>query len=399
MRARIVLSAVLLFLLPSSSWATDVIMDHVEFVREQGKPQTATTSFSACDPEGTFTLVVDNGQDGAHRVSSGTISVNGIPVVTQSDFNQQVSMITKPLMNIQESNQLEVLLASAPGSVIKVTITAQMICLALTIDSPAAGSTVSQDEVTVSGSVRHRTPEIGIKVNGVLAQVHGDRWIANKVPLAAGENVLTAVATDEKMRSVQSSIMVTAVEPTGPSLRLGANVEAGTAPLEVSFFLRENPGGTVSYELDFEGDGVVDQVLPTFDAVAHTYASEGDYFPSVTAVDGTGTRTASRMGITVYPLPPVISKWNKILGKLATGDVAGAMEFHTPSARDKYQRVYDTLGTDVPGIVTSFGPLEFVSCRGNVAEFYVRRTLDGEEKAFYVYFVRDQDGFWKLEAY
>lgn len=379
--------------------ADDLLLDHVEFIRESGKPQTAVTAFSACDPEGSFTLIVENGQDGAHRVSSGTIWVNGVPVITQSDFNQQVAVISKPLMNVQESNQLEVLLSSAPGSVINVTVRAQMICLAVTIDSPVSGSTVSQNEITVFGHARHRTPEIGVKVNGVLAQVNGERWVANSVPLATGENVLTAVAADEKGKSTRASATVTALDVPGPILKLGANVKAGTAPLEVSFFLREQVTGAVRYEFDFEGDGAVDQVLTAFDTVLHTYLAEGNYLPTIAAVDGNGNRTHAEVAITVYPMPPLAGKWNKILGRLAIGDVAGAMMLHTPDARDKYQRVYDTLGSDVPGIVTTFGPLEFVSCRGDVAEFYVRRMLEGREKAFYVYFVRDQDGFWKLEAY
>jgi len=404
MRARIILPVALLLLSPCSSWATDVLLDHVEFVRESGKPQSASAPFSACDPEGTFTLVVDNGQDGTHRVSSGTISVNGIPVVMQSDFSQQVAVITKPLMNIQESNQLEVLLASAPGSVIKVTVRAEMICLAVTIDSPVSGSTVSQNEITVFGHARHRTPEIGVKVSGVLAQMNGDAWVANNVPVSVGENTLTAVLTDEKGRTAQTSAIVTLPAVSTGSVRLLSTVESGIAPLRVAFSLENNTGrNLVSYKMDFEGDGVVDLEAGAFESVEHAYATEGIFNATLLATDAAGNQYVGTLAVNVHALPPLKTKWDAMKAALTVQDLTGAVKNFASVSADTYGAIFSSLGSILPQIAVEMQNIELVYLRGDRAKYRMRvEELSGgvpTEFTYYIYFVRDEDGFWRIRDF
>jgi hypothetical protein len=82
------------------------------YSRAAGQRQAVTESFAgtACDldPRATWTLTVTNGAaDGSQRISSGTITLNGVPVVTQNDFSQQVALIERTV-SVQAANSLTV---------------------------------------------------------------------------------------------------------------------------------------------------------------------------------------------------------------------------------------------------------------------------------------------------
>ncbi|HWW74770.1 MAG TPA: hypothetical protein VNZ44_05195 [Pyrinomonadaceae bacterium] len=91
------------------------------FTRESGAPQAVTRDFSVQDPSADYTLIIRSGQDGAGRVSSATVDVNGIRVAGPSDFSQQVGLIIKPV-SLQQQNTIAVVVRGQPGSSLTVTI-------------------------------------------------------------------------------------------------------------------------------------------------------------------------------------------------------------------------------------------------------------------------------------
>jgi len=84
--------------------------------------ETQIGHFNAVD--GGAIVEVYNGaqEDGAQKVSSATISINGKQVIGPSDFNQNVDYIKKIVDVKGEDNSLKVLLKSKPGGKIKVVI-------------------------------------------------------------------------------------------------------------------------------------------------------------------------------------------------------------------------------------------------------------------------------------
>src|SRR4051794_9290828 len=69
------------------------------YARDKAGPDSFTDSFTACDPAGQFTIAVDNA-----GVSSAAVSVNGVEVVHQSDFNQKVAHVARALGPMQAAN-------------------------------------------------------------------------------------------------------------------------------------------------------------------------------------------------------------------------------------------------------------------------------------------------------
>lgn len=66
-----------------------------KYTRTTGVPNTYTNSFQACNTGATYKLVVENGEAGKERVSSASISLNGIEIVSENEFNQNVDKIEK----------------------------------------------------------------------------------------------------------------------------------------------------------------------------------------------------------------------------------------------------------------------------------------------------------------
>jgi hypothetical protein len=80
---------------------------------------TDTFPFGA---QATLPLWVHNGDEGGHRVSSGSIVVNGQTVVTPADFNQNVALFARPAPLVSGANTITITLGGDPGGFITVWI-------------------------------------------------------------------------------------------------------------------------------------------------------------------------------------------------------------------------------------------------------------------------------------
>jgi hypothetical protein len=91
------------------------------FARETTRPQTIVKTFPLQNLTGPFTISVQNGEGKRGRVSSATISLNGVLVVGPNEFNKQIDRIEKEI-NLAQQNTLAVQVRSEPGSSIIVTV-------------------------------------------------------------------------------------------------------------------------------------------------------------------------------------------------------------------------------------------------------------------------------------
>lgn len=92
-----------------------------KFVRTAGKPNVYNETFNVGDTTQPCTLKVFNGENGQNRISSASIMLNGVEVVKENEFNQQVDSIVKPVQ-CRGSNRMTVTLLSAPQGFITVGV-------------------------------------------------------------------------------------------------------------------------------------------------------------------------------------------------------------------------------------------------------------------------------------
>ncbi|MDQ1639460.1 MAG: hypothetical protein QOF62_2799 [Pyrinomonadaceae bacterium] len=91
------------------------------FTRDSGKPQTISRDFFVQDPTASYALIIRSGQNGAGRVTSVAIRVNGIDVARPSDFNPQTGLLVRSV-KLTQQNTISVELRGEPDAFITVTI-------------------------------------------------------------------------------------------------------------------------------------------------------------------------------------------------------------------------------------------------------------------------------------
>jgi YVTN family beta-propeller protein len=273
--------------------------------------------------------------------------------------------------------------------------------LEITITSPLDGTTINRAKVMVRGSFKSGTQDIGITVNGILAEIRGSEWVANNVPLTVGTNTITATLKDSSGSTATTSITINTTETSQP-VELSANITSGIAPLQVYFSISTSFSPS-SYQIDFEGDGVIDYTGSTFDNISHTYTSEGIFYPTVKVTDEQGNTYTDTIAITVMNKAEIDallkSKWEGMKAAIENKDIEGAVGFFVESSREMYRYNFNLMSSILPIITKDFGNVRLIKIYDDVAECEMLAIQDGVEYSFYVEFVKDSNGIWKLRFF
>jgi len=274
--------------------------------------------------------------------------------------------------------------------------------LEVTINTPATDAIVTGPSVQVTGAVINTTGvETGVTVNGIPATVNGSQFVANNIQLQQGVNTITATATDINARTSTATKTVTA--QLGNYIRLTANTESGTAPLNSTITISGSFSITNS-ELNYSGPA---DILLTDDYTVTDYPLQ---FP----VEGTYILTAYVTGpdglvyedsVTITVLPKLATdrlfrnKWNLLTGSLVRNDPATALNTILTTARPKYQNMFDALSGQFSAIVSTQQALNRVSITNKRAKYELVTQENGSLYSYDVFFVREDNGLWAVSEF
>ncbi len=121
-------------LIPSGALAEQpTVFGPQQYIRTVGAPNIFTTTFPAGIAGGL--LVVQNGdKHGSNRLSSATITVNGVQILTPKDFKKSTYHY-EVVLNLVATNTLSVELASEPDSYLSIFIQQEQITTPLPVVS------------------------------------------------------------------------------------------------------------------------------------------------------------------------------------------------------------------------------------------------------------------------
>lgn len=402
--AALILGALPTGFLHGRASAQDVILSR-SYVRGRGEPVLIADTFTVCDPGGQFTLVVENGPGGEPRVSSGTIRLNGVPVVDQADLNQQAARLERPLRGVQTSNTLEVHLGSQPGGTLMVSVRGVQVC-GLRITSPAPGAVLPGPKVVVRGLLPltgSASGDAAVTVNGVPALLERNGFAA-LVSVDPTVTALTAEATDLAGTVLDRTSIPVTVQPGSPTtLDLTAVPAAGGAPLTVSLALTATVP-IAHLTLDLEGDGTVDFQGPSLEGQRFTYGQPGVFAPSVQVTDRDGR--VHRAATLVHVADPVAldarlqAVWQSLKDALRAGDLAAAAQFLHSGVRARYLALFARLSPAALAAIDQYMTairLEEVGFGG--AKYEMLRPQEDVTLSFAVWFQLDVDGHWRLRRF
>lgn len=287
------------------------------------------------------------------------------------------------------------------GNVSAVRTTQVGAAVQVAISFPVHGTFPSGNRTVVRGTVQGPF-NTGVIVNGIVALVHNGVFIAEDVPII-GQTTLTAVATTLSGQTAQASVSVEG--DAGPIvLDVTASPNSGIAPLDVTFtpqFASTVPIQSVS--IDFDGNGTFDFTTTDPNAsLQHTYTVPGLYTARVRVTDQQGgvfnAETAAAIQAVTTMDAMFKSLWNTMNMALVAGDIPTALTFLDVAAQQKYEPVWRALLPHMAEVVASYSPIRGVSIGGSVAEYGINRTINGENRLFLIYFLKDKDGVWRLAA-
>jgi PKD repeat protein len=206
------------------SAATFVAFGPQTFTRDTGPPTSVLAKFSVVDPTTTYTMLIDSS-----GVSSALITLNGVSVVSQSDFNSNVSQILRPI-SLLPSNEVSVTLNGKPGErltiqVIGVDNVAPTITGVVAPAPNLAGWNNTSATVTFTcfdktSGIASCTPPVAVSTEG-----------ANQV--------VTGTATD-RAGNVASTSLTVRVDKTAPTIAIpspanGSSSNTTSVPIQITF--------------------------------------------------------------------------------------------------------------------------------------------------------------------
>jgi hypothetical protein len=272
---------------------------------------------------------------------------------------------------------------------------------------PPSGSLQLSSPILVQGTVvnNYGPAEIGITVNGNVAETQGEQFAVDGVELLAGSTTLTATATDGAGVTVNSTVWVDA--PTGvgePSVQLRMISSNRVAPASVTFdALIETAFPVASYQLDFEGDGIPDVTGTTWSQLTTTYSSARLYLPTLTVRDSQGATYTARTVVNVWDAAALDtllrSKWNAMRDAASVGDLQEALLSFLPQVRDRYQSLFLQIGAALPQALASIEQVHLLAVTDYEVEAEGIRTENGVAYSYPISYQRDAQGFWRFGGF
>ncbi len=236
------------------------------YVREASSPQSVSESFSVLDPATSWKLRAVNGSlkdTSVEKVSSSTLSLNGVEVLKPNQFSQSVSFLEAPV-NLQSSNTIVTELRSKPGGQLTVEIIGEdSNPPILTWLSPAEGAFFNTDTVTASlqltDDISGLDPSsLSITLDGVSALASFDppataslsQILRGTLTLTEGFHSLSAEGADLAAQG-SSGVVSFTVDRTPPAITTQLDPSPNSfgwnnSPLTVSFSCTDHLSGVVS---------------------------------------------------------------------------------------------------------------------------------------------------------
>jgi len=326
-----------------------------------------------------------------------TVTINGQPAVRNGDLVSATVTLTPGV------NTITIIATDGVGRQTTVTRSVTYDApLQVSITNPLPGAVLDSDTTLVSGTF-NGPPNTGVTVNGVVAETSGTNFYANNVPLLAGANTLTATATTDSGATATQSITITS---TGKAaiFQVTAEPQSGIAPLKVKFTVTPNTTVAIAkIEADYDGNGVIDFTTSDPNApIEYTYTTPGVYQAKLIITDNQNLSHTQTLVIVVYDAVQMDQKftaiWSGMNDALIAKDVTKALSYLNAQAKTKYGPVFNALLSNMPEIIASYSPLQRVSISSDIGEYAINRTVDGVNRIFFIYFLRDPDGVWRIDA-
>lgn len=156
-------------------------------------------------------------------------------------------------------------------------------------------------------------------------------------------------------------------------------------------------------DVDFDGDGVLDVSTTNIEATLDNhYTDPGAHIAKfhVTDVDGQVHTLEYAVVLSHIAQTDVLLRgiYTEFLASLKTGSIDAALKTFTAGVYEKYKAIFTSLQPDLPQIVDQLGELQEGIVGEEMAEYVLVRNVNGTKSAFIFYFLKSEDGVWRIDG-
>ncbi len=181
---------------------------------------------------------------------------------------------------------------------------------------------------------------------------------------------------------------------------MSVDTVSGLVPFDFKITVTNN--GEHDAVLDWNGAGGFSLPAGSTVPLEATMSIEGTFPVTITVTNSMGVITERSFVIVGYEPTTmdqtIRSVWLSMTGALASGDIDGALVYFQNGSKNKYRDIFQALSGDLPSIMGSFSSLQESELYSNYGEYAINRDIDGENRLFFIYFIRDGDGIWRIES-
>ena len=145
------------------------------------------------------------------------------------------------------------------------------------------------------------------------------------------------------------------------------------------------------------------EITGTEPKVTAQYQSPGLYFPKVTVTDNQGNTYTETTLVNVLSREEMDallrSKWEGMKGALSQGNINEALNYFVKDSREEYREIFELLAPQLPALVSAMREINMVEIKGNMAEYYIKRFQRGVDISYFIYFMRDENGIWRISSF
>lgn len=266
------------------------------------------------------------------------------------------------------------------------------------------GASINRSYVTITGAIHGEfEPEIGVTVNGGLAEVSGQRFIMSHLPIGEGWNTINVIAAGSSGLRAESNIEVFSRKPA-VNMLLTSDRYAGASPFDnlLKVYLEPNQTITESNIECIGGTPVTITPISTLEYGA-TFTAPGLYDCQATITDGNGHVYFDSIGVQVWDstqLDQMLqAKWAAMKVALLNADIESALSFFAIANRDVFDQQFRVLEPSMSEFVGKMGEFKLEELKEGRASYDLRVFRDGQELSFQASFIKDEDGIWRIWAF
>lgn len=90
------------------------------------------------------------------------------------------------------------------------------------------------------------------------------------------------------------------------------------------------------------------------------------------------------------------SIWSNVKTKLTAEQIDPALSYFSSVSRDKYRTVLNDIASGLSGMFGSFPAIYPTQMGDGDAEYFVVLPNGGINYGYYIYFIQDPDGVWRV---